>query len=368
MNGSIADALVGRSALVTGHTGFKGSWLCLWLHRLGAKVSGYSLAPHTQPNNFTVSDVRRLLVQHYEADLRDYEKLSGAIRETRPEVIFHLAAQSLVREGYRSPRRTLETNIMGAVNLLEAVRTQGRPCVVVVVSSDKCYENHEYLWGYREIDPMGGHDPYSASKGCAELVTAAYRRSFFPSGHLAEHGVKVATARAGNVIGGGDWSKDRIVTDVVRHLVEGRPVPVRNPASVRPWQHVLEPLSGYLTLASRMLTSDDATWCDGWNFGPLPGEDIPVSSLVEQFIAAWGKGSWQHIRSPDPMHEAGVLRLSVDKALARLDWRPRWSLTEAVRRTARWYARYAAGGGTEMQPACLDDIAAYESTRSVPLS
>ena len=248
-----------------------------------------------------------------------------------------------MRESYTHPRETFEVNVMGTVNLLEAVRALGRPCVVLVITSDKCYENREQCWGYRECDAMGGHDPYSASKGAAEIVTAAYRRSFFPPEQLSRHGVKLASVRAGNVIGGGDWAKDRILTDVVRHLRAGQPVPVRSPRAIRPWQHVLEPLSGYLTLAERMLQSDEPAWCGAWNFGPMPGEEIPVGQLVEAFFETWGSGSWQDVSDPNQPHEAGVLRLCIDQAINRLGWRPRWSVVEAVRRTAGWFRRYYAG-------------------------
>ncbi len=290
MQPSLAETFAGRSVFLTGHTGFKGSWLAIWLDRLGARVSGYALSPPTEPNNFLASNVGDLLAGNYVADVRNADSLTRAIADARPDAIFHLAAKALVQESYLQPRETFEVNIMGAVGVLDAVRSIGRPCAVVVVSSDKCYENREHVWGYREIDPMGGYDPYSASKGAVEIVTAAYRRSFFPPDRLAGHGIKVATARAGNVIGGGDWAKDRIIPDVVRHLQAGEAVPVRNPAAVRPWQHVLEPLSGYLTLAARMLGSDDPRWCDAWNFGPLPGDEMPVGRLVDSFVAAWGAG------------------------------------------------------------------------------
>ncbi len=309
----LAEAFAGRSVLVTGHTGFKGSWLALWLHRLGAKVTGYALPPPTEPSNFCASAVRDLLAKHYEAEIRDAAALHAAVAAAQPDVVFHLAAQSLVRESYQSPRATFEVNVIGTLGLLDAVRAAGKPCVVVSVASDKCYENREQVWGYREIDPLGGHDLYSASKGAAEIAVAAYRRSFFPPERLGRHGVKLATARAGNVIGGGDWAKDRILTDAVRHLESGRPVPVRNPDAVRPWQHVLEPLSGYLTLAARMLESDAPSWCDAWNFGPLPGEELPVRRLVELFLQYWGEGTWTDVSDPNQPHEAGVLRLNIDK-------------------------------------------------------
>jgi CDP-glucose 4,6-dehydratase len=358
---SLAETFAGRSVFVTGHTGFKGSWLAIWLSRLGARVTGYALPPPTEPSNFLASGVGDLLVEHHLADVRNADSLTQAIADARPDVIFHLAAQALVQESYQKPRETFDVNIMGTIGVLDAVRSAGRPCTVLVVTSDKCYENREHVWGYREIDPMGGYDPYSASKGAAEIVTAAYRRSFFPPSRVAEHGVKVATVRAGNVIGGGDWAKDRIIPDVVRHLQTGEPAPVRNPVAVRPWQHVLEPLGGYLTLAARMLGSDDPRWCDGWNFGPLPGDETPVGRLVDSFIAAWGEGQWKDMSDPSQPHEAQVLRLAVDKALYQLGWHSRWNVAEAIRRTADWYRRFYHDRPSNMREACLADIAAYES-------
>ena len=359
----LGQALAGRSVFVTGHTGFKGSWLSIWLHALGARVTGYALAPPTSPSNFEASGVRHLLAADHQADLRDATALQASLQSAAPDVVFHLAAQPIVREGYANPRDTFDVNVMGTVNLLEAIRAVQLPCVVLVVTSDKCYENREQVWGYREIDALGGRDPYSASKGAAEIVTAAYRRSFFPPGQVQRHGVKVASVRAGNVIGGGDWAKDRILTDVVRHLQAGQPVPVRSPRAVRPWQHVLEPLGGYLTLAARMLQSDDPAWCDAWNFGPLPGEEIPVSQLVELFVQAWGSGSWQDASDREGPHEAGVLRLCIDKALHQLGWRPRWGVAEAVRRTAEWFRRFYASSSPEPDSlaACREDIEAYEN-------
>ncbi|MGA2253779.1 MAG: CDP-glucose 4,6-dehydratase, partial [Thermoguttaceae bacterium] len=318
MNPATGQAFAGRSVFVTGHTGFKGSWLSIWLHALGAGVTGYALAPPTNPSNFDVSGVCDLLGAHHVADLRDQASLLAALEAAAPEVVFHLAAQPLVRESYANPRETFDVNVMGTVNLLEAIHVLKRPCVVLAITSDKCYENREQTWGYREIDALGGHDPYSASKGAAEIAIAAYRRSFFPPGQLNRHGVKLASVRAGNVIGGGDWAKDRLLTDVVRHLQAGQPVPVRSPWAIRPWQHVLEPLGGYLSLAARMLQSDDPAMCDAWNFGPMSGEEIPVCQLVELFIQAWGNGAWQDVSDPLAPHEAGVLRLCIDKAVDQL--------------------------------------------------
>jgi CDP-glucose 4,6-dehydratase len=331
------ENFVGASVFVTGHTGFKGSWLALWLSELGARVSGYALDPATEPNNFTLSGVRDRLCAHHVADLRDYDSLRRAIAAAAPSVIFHLAAQPLVRESYRTPRTTFETNVMGTVNLLEAVRESGIEAAVVVVTSDKCYENREWHWPYRENEPMGGSDPYSASKGAAELVVASYRRSYFPPDEVARHGVRLASARAGNVFGGGDWSSDRIVVDLVSALRDGRPVPIRNPQAVRPWQHVLESLSGYLTLASALLDSDGARYCDGWNFGPSAGDTLTVRELVEAFIDRWGAGAWIDAREPGAPHEAATLRLAIEKAQLALGWRPRWAVNEAVQRTIDWY-------------------------------
>ncbi len=360
----VSQAFAGRSVFVTGHTGFKGSWLSIWLHALGARVSGYALAPPTSPSNFEACGLRGLLAGHYQADLRDYGSLCAALEAAAPEVVFHLAAQPLVRQSYANPRETFDVNVMGTLNLLEAIRVQGRSCVVLVITSDKCYENREQTWGYRECDALGGHDPYSASKGAAEIVVAAYRSSFFPPAELRRHGVNLATVRAGNVIGGGDWAQDRILTDVVRHLRAGLPVPVRSPTAIRPWQHVLEPLSGYLTLAARMFLSDDPALSSGWNFGPTPGEEIPVSQLVELFIQAWGSGAWQDVSDPGQPHEAGVLRLCIDKALHQLHWRPRWSVVEAVRRTAEWFRRFYATPAPDALAACREDIEAYQSLPS----
>jgi len=359
------DAFRDRSVLVTGHTGFKGSWLALWLTELGARVTGYSLAPPTQPSNFEATHLRDSLTGHYEADIRDGARLTAALAACRPEVVFHLAAQALVRTGYDTPRETFEVNVIGIASLLDAVRELKRPCVVVVITSDKCYENREQVWGYRENDPLGGYDPYSASKGAAELLVAAYRRSFFDPDRLGQHGVRLGSARAGNVIGGGDWGRNRIVTDVVLSLSRQQPVPIRSPGSVRPWQHVLEPLSGYLTLASVMLSSDDPRWCAAWNFGPRSDDETTVREMVEQFCTAWGGGSWQDASDPLQPHEAGVLRLGIDKAVCELGWRPRWNLEQAVSHAASWYKSYYQNPTSSMYDACRKDIADYEAARPV---
>jgi CDP-glucose 4,6-dehydratase len=298
---------------------------------------------------------------HHEADIRDGDRLSACLADASPDVVLHLAAQPLVRESYRTPVETFAVNVQGTVNLLEAVRKLNKPCAVVIATSDKCYLNQEQIWGYRECDPLGGHDPYSASKAAAEIVTASYRSSFFPAAQLGRHGVQVASARAGNVIGGGDWAGDRIVTDIVRCLLSNRPIGVRSPYAVRPWQHVLEPLCGYLTLAARMVAEPGARWCSAWNFGPASGEELPVGKLVELFLEVWGSGSWQDLSTPDAPHEAGLLRLAIDKAIWELGWRPRWSVREAVTRTARWYQAF--GTSVDMTAACQADIEAYERER-----
>jgi CDP-glucose 4,6-dehydratase len=347
--------------LVTGHTGFKGSWLSIWLHHIGARVSGYSLAAPTSPSNFEASRVRRLLHSHDEADIRDLFALQEAIDRSSPDVIFHLAAQPLVREGYANPRDTMEINFMGTCNVLECVRRRGKPCAVIVITSDKCYENREQLWGYRENEPMGGHDPYSASKGATELLVASYRRSFFSPDRINKHGVKLASVRAGNVIGGGDWARDRIVPDIIRGLLHHETIAIRNPGAVRPWQHVLEPLSGYLTIATQMLDSDNPILCDGWNFGPSLEGIASVRDLVETFCDVWGDGHWQDTGDPSQPHEANMLRLSIEKASAQLHWQPIWSFRETIAQTATWYREFHDTHGRGAYHACLRDIAAYEA-------
>lgn len=350
-----------RSVFITGHTGFKGSWLALWLHRLGARVSGYSLAPPSSPNNFEASGVRGFLERHYEADVRDADRLQAAMEASQPSLVFHLAAQTLVRQSYLEPRQTFDVNVTGTASLLDAVRSLRRPCAVIVVTSDKCYENHANAGSHRESDPLGGRDPYSASKAAAEVLAASYRHSFFPPEKLAEHGVKVASVRAGNCIGGGDWATDRIIPDVARALSSNQDVPVRNPDSIRPWQHVLEPLSGYLTLASLMLSSDDPGFCSGWNFGPHENKEAAVRDLVELFCHYWGGGSWSDARDSSQPNEEAVLRLCIEKAMTGLGWRPRWSFEETVERTCRWYQSYYAAPRKSAYGLCEGDIAGYEA-------
>jgi CDP-glucose 4,6-dehydratase len=340
MSMAFAESFAGHSVFVTGHTGFKGSWLCLWLQTLGARVTGYALAAPTDPNNFTISRVRDSLVDHYEADIRDETRLHAAMHKAQPDVVLHLAAQSIVRKSYRIPRETFDVNVMGTASVLEGVRRLDKPCAVVCVTSDKCYENREQVWGYRECDALGEHDPYGASKGAAEILIRSYRRSFFPPEKLAEHGIKLASARAGNVIGGGDWTPDALIVDVVKALAAGKSVDLRSPGAYRPWQHVLQALSGYLTLAAKLLASDEPSLCSGWNFGPLPGNELPVREIVELFLQEWGAGSWNDVSESDKPHESHILRLSIDKAIWQLGWEPRWNVQRTLFETARWYRTY----------------------------
>lgn len=341
--------LNGRSVFVTGHTGFKGSWLALWLAELGARVTGFSLAPPSEPNHFTVAGVRDVLADHHHGDIRDADALARAMRAARPDLVLHLAAQSVVREGYDRPRDTFDVNVMGTIGVLEAVRALHASCAVVCVTSDKCYRNDEQVWGYREHDALGEHDPYGGSKGAAEIAIRSWRHSFFPPERESEHGVRLASARAGNVIGGGDWKRDALIVDVVRALAAGRPVELRNPGAFRPWQHVLQALSGYLALSVRLLTDSDPRWCDAWNFGPVPGNELPVREVVEIFQREWGTSQqgWRDVSGGAHPREAHILRLCIDKALWELDWRPGWDVSEVLARTAHWYRLHAEGATAE---------------------
>jgi CDP-glucose 4,6-dehydratase len=354
------NALRGRTVIVTGHTGFKGSWLVMLLHRLGCRIYGYSLAPPTTPSLFEAARVGDLVAGHQEADIRDSARLAAAVVAARPDVVVHLAGQPLVRRSHQDPLETFSTNVIGTVSLLDAIRRAERPCSVIVVTSDKCYEPRDDGRPHRESDPMGGCDPYSASKGAAELAVASFRRSYFAVDRLAEHGVQLATVRAGNAIGGGDWAADRIVADIVRHLVEGSPVPIRNPNAIRPWQHVLEPLSGYLLLAASMLAEPSPRWCSGWNFGPAADDDVSVGELASVFVDAWGAGRWSQVRAPGAPPETHALRLAIERATATLPWRPRIPVRQAIRRTAVWYKGFYASPGLA-RALCEADIDAFES-------
>jgi CDP-glucose 4,6-dehydratase len=347
----LSTAYAGRRVLVTGHTGFKGSWLAEWLLAMGAEVSGCALPPPTQPALFDQLGLAGRL-RHVIADVRDGAGVARVVEEARPDFIFHLAAQSLVRESYEQPVDTFSTNVMGTISVLEAARRFDRPCAVIVVTTDKCYLNREWHYGYREEDPLGGRDPYSASKAAAELATAAWRDSFF-----GKSPVRIAAARAGNVIGGGDWAKDRIVPDCMRALAAGATIPVRNRRATRPWQHVLEPLAGYLWLAASLASSEpasgDSPLDSSFNFGPGSESNRPVGDLVERVLSHW-PGSWTDASDPSAPHEARLLHLCTDKAAAALQWRPVWSFDDTIRETVAWYRQAAddaaaVGGMTRRQ-------------------
>lgn len=325
----------GKRVLLTGHTGFKGSWLSLWLQATGAQVVGYALVPPTNPSLFEVAEVSKGMTSII-GDIRDLERLRAVFSDHKPEIVIHMAAQALVRYSYLEPVETYSVNVMGTVNLLEAVRCIDGVRAVLNVTSDKCYENREWLWGYRENEAMGGHDPYSNSKGCAELVTAAYRNSYFHPEKYNEHGIALASARAGNVVGGGDWADDRLIPDIIRAITQGKPVNIRNPHAIRPWQHVLEPLSGYLLLAQR-LYEEGVGYAEGWNFGPSEEDAKPVQWIVENMTEAWGEGASWGVDVGNHPHEAHYLKLDCSKAKARLGWQPRWHLTEALGAIIDWH-------------------------------
>jgi CDP-glucose 4,6-dehydratase len=352
-----------KSVLVTGHTGFKGSWLTLWLHRLGANVTGYALEPPSDPNHFEASHIAEILVEDVRGDIRDTDQMIDVVRRCAPAVVFHLAAQPIVRTSLVDPRETFDVNVVGTASVLDSVRVTGHPCAVVVATSDKCYRNDGQVWGFREIDPLGGHDPYSASKAGSELVVDAYRSSYFPVGRIAEHGVRLASVRAGNVIGGGDWAEDRIVPDAVRALATGTDLVVRNPDSTRPWQHVLEPLSGYLALAGHLLSDErPAKWAEAWNFGPSVNDEARVADLATALVKAWGSGRWTTPSDSAVNVEAKTLRIAIDKAVSTLGWQPRWHLDETVSRTVDWYRHFYQEPKNSMRKHSLDDIVAYEAT------
>ncbi len=328
----------GRRVFLTGHTGFKGGWLALWLTQLGATVRGYALDPSTEPSLFHAARVGDV-IEDVRGDIRDAARLDSSMREFRPEVVFHLAAQPLVRCSYDDPIGTYETNVIGTARVLDAVRRTPSICAVVAVTTDKCYENKEWVWPYRETDPLGGHDPYSSSKACAEIVIAGFRQSYFPVDRITEHGVGVATARAGNVIGGGDWSRDRLIPDLIRGFLSGNSVPIRNPNAIRPWQHVLEPLHGYIRLAEKLLArgAEAAQFATAYNFGPNEMDARPVSWIAERMTDLWGDGASWTLDDDRGPHEANYLRLDSSKARRDLAWTPRLRLETALERIVQWY-------------------------------
>ena len=346
-----------KRVVLTGHTGFKGGWLALWLSDMGAHVHGYALAPPTNPDFFSIADVKHRLASSTIADVRDANRLAACISEVKPEIVLHLAAQPLVRRSYFDPVETYAVNVMGTVNLLEAIRRSDSVKAVVNVTTDKCYENREWVWPYRETESMGGFDPYSSSKGCSELITAAYRRSF-----LDAKGVHLASARAGNVIGGGDWAVDRLVPDFLRALDRGEVLNIRSPNAVRPWQHVLEPLSGYLALAQNLF-EHGRTFAEAWNFGPEEADARPVAWVVTSLCAEIPGAAWTCETAAQP-HEANLLKLDSSKAKARLGWRPRWNLSAALAMTVAWHQAWKRDA--DMARISLDQIHAYETALVTP--
>lgn len=328
----------GKKVFLTGHTGFKGSWFSIWLKSLGAQLTGYSLLPPTKPSLFEIAKVKECMTS-IEGNILDLENFKKVIEKYKPEIIIHMAAQSLVHKSYENPHETYMTNVMGTVNLFEAVRQTKGIKVVVNVTSDKCYENKEQNIGYKEEDPMGGFDPYSSSKGCAELVTAAYRNSFFNLKDFSKHGVAISSVRAGNVIGGGDWASDRLIPDMVRAIFDSKALKIRNPNATRPWQHVLEPLSGYMLLAEK-LWDEGPKYSETWNFGPNDSDIKPVSWVVERFIELWkDKVKWEMDNNSKP-HEAQILKLDISKAKKKLNWQPKWNIESALEKTVSWYRAY----------------------------
>lgn len=347
----------GKRVLLTGHTGFKGSWLSLWLQSMGAQVVGYALTPPTQPSLFDVADVSAGMTSIL-GDIRDLAKLQAVFGEHQPEIVIHMAAQPLVRYSYQNPVETYSTNVMGTVHLLEAVRNTPSVKAVVNITTDKCYENREWVWGYRENEPMGGYDPYSNSKGCAELVSASYRSSFFNPDHYAQHGVALATVRAGNVIGGGDWAQDRLIPDILTAFEQGKVAHIRNPHAIRPWQHVLEPLRGYLTMAERLF-EQGPQFAEGWNFGPNDEDAKPVGWIVAQMAALWGQSAQWQIDDAKHPHEANYLKLDISKARSRLDWHPALRLNDALKLIVDWSRQQQ--GGHDMRAFTLAQIHDYQT-------
>ncbi len=347
------DVYKGKTVLVTGHTGFKGSWLSIWLTHMGAKVVGYSLDPYSKKGNFEACKLHDKLYADVRADTRDYAALDATIKKYQPEIIFHLAAQALVRTAYQFPKETYETNLMGSLNVLEAVRHNDCVKTVVMITSDKCYENVEQIWGYKETDRMGGYDPYSSSKGCTELMIASYRNSYFNPKDYAKHGKAIACVRAGNVIGGGDWSDNRLIPDCIRYIEAGKDIEIRNPVATRPWEHVLEPLSGYLKVGQKLI-ENPVEYATSFNFGPHISANKPVLEVVRRLVEYYGKGKVIDASDPNAVHENTLLNLDVTKAYVMLQWEAKWGLQEAVEKTVDWYK--AALTTPDMYDFCVKQI------------
>lgn len=342
----------GKRVLITGHTGFKGSWLAIWLYELGAEIVGVSLEPFSNKDNFVLSGIGGKIKADIRADIRDGNKMKDIFAKYKPEIVFHLAAQPLVRLSYEQPVATYETNVMGTVNILEAIRATDSVKVGVMITTDKCYDNKEQLQGYKEDDPFGGYDPYSSSKGACEIAIQSWRRSFFNPEDYDKHGKSVASVRAGNVIGGGDWSKDRIIPDCIRALETDKPIEIRSPKSVRPWEHVLEPLSGYLLLA-KMMWERPTQYCEGWNFGPENDSVSTVWEVASELIRQYGKGSLKDCSNPNAPHEAKLLMLDITKAKTRLNWNPRLNMQQCIALVADWYKHYKT---EDVYTLCVDEI------------
>ena len=350
------DFYRGKRVLVTGHTGFKGSWLSVWLHEMGAEVVGVGLDPYTEKDNYVLSDIGKRILADLRADIRDGEKMKEMFAQYRPEIVFHLAAQPLVRLSYAIPVETWQTNVLGTLNVMEAIRATDSVKVAVMITTDKCYENREQMTAYKEDDPFGGYDPYSSSKGACEIAIQSWRRSFFnPEDYGVKHHVSLASVRAGNVIGGGDWAKDRIIPDCIRALEAGRPIEIRSPKSVRPWEHVLEPLSGYLLLAKKMW-DHPTEYCEGWNFGPESDAVSTVWEIAEELVRQFGRGELKDVSEPGALHEAKLLMLDITKAKTRLGWKPRLDLRGTIALTADWYRRYSAEDPYSL---CREEIEKY---------
>ncbi|MCD7980018.1 MAG: CDP-glucose 4,6-dehydratase [Fusobacterium varium] len=341
----------GKKVLVTGHTGFKGSWLSIWLRELGAEVIGCSLDPYTEKDNFVLSHLSEKIVD-IRGDIRDRKHLREIFDKYQPEIVFHLAAQPLVRLSYDIPVETYETNLMGTINILEEIRNCKNTKIGIMITTDKCYENKEQIWGYKENEAFGGYDPYSSSKGACEIAIQSWRKSFFNPKDYEKHGKSIASVRAGNVIGGGDWAKDRIVPDCIRALEAGKDIEIRSPRSIRPWEHVLEPLSGYLLLGQRMM-EDPTKYCEGWNFGPNLDAIVNVWEVAEKIVKNYGKGNLKDISDPNALHEAKLLLLDITKSRFELGWKPTLTIDESIELTAEWYKRYIS---EDVYQLCVEQI------------
>lgn len=345
------DMYRGKTVLVTGHTGFKGSWLSIWLTEIGAKVVGYALDPYTQRDNFVLSRLEEKIVD-IRGDIRDREKLASVFDKYKPDMVFHLAAQPLVRLSYEIPVETYEVNVMGTINILECIRNSPKTRVGIMITTDKCYENKEQIWGYREDDPFGGYDPYSSSKGACEIAISSWRRSFFNPKDYKVHGKAISSVRAGNVIGGGDWTQDRIIPDCIRAIEEKKAIEIRNPKAIRPWEHVLEPLSGYLLLGKKMW-EEPLSYSEGWNFGPDLDSIITVKDVSEKLINLYGAGEVKDVSDPNALHEAKLLILDVSKSRFKLGWKPRLDIDRALKMTVEWYKSYT---NTDIYELCVNQI------------